>query len=131
MFGFGFSEVMVILIVALIVVGPKKLPEVAKMIGRGYAQFKRAFEDIKDSVDLDLDLDDNRPYNYKKSKTTLNEIYREKWEKDIAKAENAEATSNDISDIESHKNNENKKNDNEDLINENKKEKEDKEDKDS
>jgi len=54
------------------------------MIGRGYAQFKRAFEDIKDTVDLDLDLDNNRQ-SYKKSKTSINEIYREKWEDDIAK----------------------------------------------
>jgi sec-independent protein translocase protein TatA/sec-independent protein translocase protein TatB len=95
MFGFGFSEIMVILIVALLVVGPKKLPEVAKMIGRGYAQFKRAFEDIKDTVDLDLD---DTKYTYKKPKNSLNDIYREKWEKDIAKSENAE-DSNDNNEV--------------------------------
>ena len=125
MFGFGFSELMVILVIALLVVGPKKLPEVAKMIGRGYAQFKRAFEDIKDSVDLDLDLDNTR-HNYKKSKTSLNEIYSEKWEKGIAKTENAEAPNDNIIGAENSENNDDKKNESEDLINEDKKEKEDK-----
>jgi Tat protein translocase TatB subunit len=92
MFGFGFSEMMIILIVALLVVGPKKLPEVAKMIGRAYAQFRRAFEDIKDTVDLDLD---DTKYSYKKPKNSLNDIYREKWEKNMAKNENAEDSNND------------------------------------
>lgn len=100
MFGFGFSEIMVILIVALLVVGPKKLPEVAKMIGRGYAQFKRAFEDIKDTIDLDLD---DTKYTYKKPKNNLNDIYKEKWEKDITKSENAE-DSNDSHGIQNTEN---------------------------
>jgi Tat protein translocase TatB subunit len=121
MFGFGFSEVMVILIIALLVVGPKKLPEVAKMIGRGYAQFKRAFEDIKDTVDLDLDLDNNRQ-TYKKPKNNLNEIYREKWEDDIAKSENAEATDDAPKDSEHTDGNDHKVDEIKNLIDESKKE---------
>jgi Tat protein translocase TatB subunit len=121
MFGFGFSEVMVILIIALLVVGPKKLPEVAKMIGRGYAQFKRAFEDIKDTVDLDLDLDNNRQ-SYKKSKTSINEIYREKWEDDIAKSENAESSDDTTNNSEYADGNEHKIDEMKDLIDESKKE---------
>jgi sec-independent protein translocase protein TatA/sec-independent protein translocase protein TatB len=120
MFGFGFSEVIVILIVVLIVVGPKKLPEVAKMLGRTYAQFKRAFEDIKDSVDLDLD--DNK-HKYRKSKNSLNNIYHEKWENDIAKTENAEANNGNIIEAESAEINNNKKNENKDLLDEEKEEK--------
>ncbi|MDY6820234.1 MAG: Sec-independent protein translocase protein TatB [Deferribacterota bacterium] len=78
MFGFGFSEVLIILIIALIILGPNKLPEVAKMVGKAYAQFRRAFEDIKDSVDLDLN--NNVP---KKRSKNLDEIYKDKWQKEI------------------------------------------------
>jgi sec-independent protein translocase protein TatA/sec-independent protein translocase protein TatB len=118
MFGFGFSEVLVILVVVLIVVGPKKLPEVAKMLGRTYAQFKRAFEDIKDSVDLDLD--DDIPYN--KTKRNLKDLYHEKWEDEIAKSENAEATSGNLTESEKS-DNDNKKGDKEETTDENKEEK--------
>ncbi len=41
MFGLGMSEIILILAVALIVIGPKKLPEVAKGVGKGYAEFKK------------------------------------------------------------------------------------------
>lgn len=41
MFGIGTSELIVIAVVALLVVGPKKLPELAKSLGRGFAEMKR------------------------------------------------------------------------------------------
>ena len=55
MFGIGFSEVIVILVVALLIIGPDKLPEVAKTLAKVYNEFRRATQDIKDSVkDIDL-----------------------------------------------------------------------------
>lgn len=53
MFGIGFSELLVILGVALLVVGPDKLPDVARAIGRGYAEFKRTMDDLKSTIDQD------------------------------------------------------------------------------
>ena len=50
MFGLGFTELLVILIVALVVIGPKKLPEAAKTIGRGYREFQRALTGIREEV---------------------------------------------------------------------------------
>ncbi|MBN2808244.1 MAG: twin-arginine translocase TatA/TatE family subunit [Deltaproteobacteria bacterium] len=50
MFGIGLTEVIIILIVALLVVGPKKLPELAKTLGRGMAEFRRAADDFKTSI---------------------------------------------------------------------------------
>jgi Tat protein translocase TatB subunit len=49
MFGIGLPELLLILVVALIVIGPKKLPEVARTLGKGFAEFRRATDDIKES----------------------------------------------------------------------------------
>ena len=51
MFGIGMPELLLILAIALIVLGPKKLPDIAKALGRGMAEFKRATEDLKRTFD--------------------------------------------------------------------------------
>lgn len=48
----GIPELIVILIVALLVVGPKRLPDVAKALGKGLAEFKRAMEDVRDEMNV-------------------------------------------------------------------------------
>jgi TatA/E family protein of Tat protein translocase len=50
MFDIGFSEMLIILVVALLVLGPKRLPEIARSLGRGLAEFRRTSEDIRRSV---------------------------------------------------------------------------------
>jgi sec-independent protein translocase protein TatA len=54
MFGIGLPEVVVILAVALIVLGPQRLPEVARMLGRAYAQLRRASEEFQQTIRQDL-----------------------------------------------------------------------------
>ena len=54
MFGVGFPELVVILAVALIVLGPQRLPEVARMLGRAYAQLRRASEEFQQTIRQDL-----------------------------------------------------------------------------
>ncbi len=58
MFGIGMPEMLLILAIALIVIGPKKLPDLAKSIGRAFGEFKRATAELKDSIDIDDDLKD-------------------------------------------------------------------------
>jgi sec-independent protein translocase protein TatA len=54
MFGIGFPELVMILTVALIVLGPQRLPEVARMLGRAYAQLRRASEEFQNTIRQDL-----------------------------------------------------------------------------
>ncbi|MCK5540130.1 MAG: twin-arginine translocase TatA/TatE family subunit [Deltaproteobacteria bacterium] len=61
MFGLGLTEIIIILVVALLVVGPKKLPELAKTLGRGLGEFRRTADEFKESIYKDEDsLADDR-----------------------------------------------------------------------
>lgn len=63
MFGLGMWEILVILGLALIFIGPKKLPELAQTIGRGFREFKSAASDLKKDFDINEPPEEEEPVN--------------------------------------------------------------------
>lgn len=55
MFGMGMPEILLIMAVALIVIGPKKLPELAKTLGKTFGEFRKATSDLKESFNVDME----------------------------------------------------------------------------
>ena len=60
MFGIGTTELLVILVVALLVLGPKKLPEIARSLGRTLAEFKRVSTDVKRTIDFEVEEEEEK-----------------------------------------------------------------------
>jgi Tat protein translocase TatB subunit len=50
MFGIGMQELLIIAVIALLIVGPKKLPDLAKSIGKGFSEFRRAADDVTEDI---------------------------------------------------------------------------------
>ncbi|WP_242392622.1 Sec-independent protein translocase subunit TatA/TatB [Anaeromyxobacter oryzisoli] len=58
MFGLSFGELVIIAVLALLLLGPDKLPDAAKTVAKGLKEFKRATEDLKEQVGSELKFDD-------------------------------------------------------------------------
>ena len=85
MFGIGTPELLIIIVVALIILGPKKLPELMRSMGKGIAEFKRVSNDVKGTLDAEI----KQAEEAVRKQDIEEEMARRKAEK--AKAEAAEA----------------------------------------
>ena len=57
MFDIGFTELLLVFVVTLLVVGPEKLPGVARKMGRFFGQIKRTFNQVKHDVEQELEIE--------------------------------------------------------------------------
>jgi len=57
MFGLSFGEILIIAVLALLLLGPERLPEAAKTFGKGLRDIRKATEDLKDQVQREIDVD--------------------------------------------------------------------------
>jgi sec-independent protein translocase protein TatA len=57
----GFPELIIIFFVALIVFGPRKLPELGRSLGKGLSEFKRASNDLRNTLDHEIREEERRP----------------------------------------------------------------------
>ncbi len=69
MFGIGFGELILLLVIALIIFGPEKLPEVAKTLGKFYRQVKDYSDSLRETVEKELSIEE-----IKKIKNIPNEV---------------------------------------------------------
>jgi len=76
----GLPELIVIFIVALLVIGPKRLPDVAQALGKGLAEFKKAMEDVKDGLKVDEVKQD---LNDMKDSLLFKNSYEEEGKKEV------------------------------------------------
>jgi len=74
MFGIGTTELLVILVVALIVIGPSKLPDVMRTIGKGLAEFRRVSTDVKSTLEAEV----QRAEDTKRKDEAKKELFPEK-----------------------------------------------------
>ena len=58
MFGIGMPELLVIAVIALLVVGPKRLPDIAKALGKGFSEFRKATESTAETFKETLKTDE-------------------------------------------------------------------------
>jgi TatA/E family protein of Tat protein translocase len=66
MFGIGMPELIIILIIALIIFGPKKLPQMGKALGRAMKEFKKTSQELKEEIEFDdiqesLKIEEEKP----------------------------------------------------------------------
>lgn len=83
MFGIGSTELVIILIVALVLIGPSKLPDLMKSLGKGISEFRRMSTDVKSTLEREIEKADEA----KRVEETKKELFGDGEDKAEAKPE--------------------------------------------
>ncbi|EGY24099.1 twin arginine-targeting protein translocase TatB [Desulfovibrio sp. A2] len=83
MFGIGSTELLVIMVVALIVLGPKNLPNIARTLGKAMGEFRRVSTDFQRTLNTEIDLEDHE----RRKKEAEKEFFDDKTKAEAPKAE--------------------------------------------
>ncbi|MEG6505800.1 Sec-independent protein translocase protein TatB [Nitratidesulfovibrio sp. 1201_IL3209] len=87
MFGIGSTELLVIMVVALIVLGPKNLPNIARTLGKAMGEFRRVSTDFQRTLNTEIELDDHE----RRKKEAEKEFFDDKAKAEAPKDEAAKA----------------------------------------
>ena len=91
MFGIGSTELLVILVVALIILGPSKLPEIAKSLGKALGEFRRVSTDVKRTIEMEAEQAEQKA----KTEQTRKELFPEGPSAETPQAQTAATKGND------------------------------------
>ncbi|MSQ19471.1 MAG: Sec-independent protein translocase subunit TatB [Betaproteobacteria bacterium] len=87
MFDIGFTELMVIAVVALVVIGPEKLPKVARTVGAYLGRLQRYVNDVKADINREIELDELRRFKQTVEDTARN--FESSVQSEVSGAESA------------------------------------------
>lgn len=100
MFNLSFGELLILSVLGLIVLGPKQLPQVAKVLGRTYNEFKKAFQDVTHAVKSEMKVDMlKKTMNQSISGAILSESTNSIAQENLAKPEVAKTEKKSIEEV--------------------------------
>ena len=85
MFGLGIGEILLILAIALIFIGPERLPDLARSLAKGYGEFRRSFDEVKNSIEKDMRSLNVEEHLRQGKKFNLDDVYKAPWAQEPGK----------------------------------------------
>ena len=92
MFGIGSTELLVILVIALLVLGPKNLPKIAQTLGKAMGQFQKVSKDFQRTLNTEVALEEEADKRKEQEVLIAEQAARKEAEKEAEKKQSVETT---------------------------------------